>query len=242
MKNQVFQIPTAEADEMANHYFMDICGFRREGEKYQRLYAQSLKLLARLRDRIQIRGLVSAYPVEAISGSLAVLDGVPFRCNALEQIQQGGVGQLFTYIVTAGDFALPQDAPMIDRLYADIWGTAYVDAGLEVLKAKLLSDDHQVMVSFGPGYYGMDITQVGNFFQILDGSLIGVTLTEHSLMLPVKSCTGFLVAVREKSMLPPQDCASCLGNAHGCAFCQSTIKGKQGTTGGSGGRGSGGRG
>lgn len=226
MNNEVFRISTEQADPLAIEYFINICGFHREGEKYERMLKHGLALKERLSDRIDIRAVVSSFPGTAIQGDVAVLDGTSFQCNAFAQIQGDGINQIYAYILTAGDFDLEDDAPMIDRLYADIWGTAYVDAGQALLK-QFLSQTSLVLDTFGPGYYGMDVTQVGNFFQVLQGNLIDVTVTEHNLMLPVKSCAGFFVAVGEDTMLPSSDCKSCLGNQKGCAFCQATIRGKR---------------
>ena len=78
--------------------------------------------------------------------------------------------------------------------------------------------------SFGPGFYGMDVTQVGNYFNLLDAEKINVKVKDNSLMLPLKSCAGFFIVVEDESKLPSVDCISCMADHKGCNYCQYMIK------------------
>lgn len=222
----------AEADVFAMEYFMKICGLNREGEKYRRMLKQGMDIKEMLRDRVEIRAVVSSFSGSSIRGNSAVLNGITFECNAFQRLDPEHIRGVYAYILSAGIYELDNDDSILDQLYADIWGTAYVDAGLEILKRfaeKHLretceSPEITVLDSFGPGYYGMDVSQVGKFFKLLDGSKIGVKAKSNSLMLPLKSCSGFFVGVDDKTALPASDCKSCRAEYKNCAFCQATIK------------------
>ena len=224
MNQEIIHITMEEADLYAVDYFIRICGFHREGEKYERLFARGMEIKEWIKNKVKIRAVVSSFDKEAIRGNTAFLDGVSFVCNGFEQLSPAHISALYVYILTAGSFELDEKAPVLDQLYADVWGTAYVDAGLEILKQRLTGN--KAAESFGPGFYGMDIDQVSKFFRILDGEKIDVRLRNHCLMLPLKSCSGFLVAVDDVSKLPAADCKSCRSDHAGCEFCHARLKGE----------------
>jgi hypothetical protein len=233
MDNQVIRITVEEADRYATDYFINICGFRnREGEKFKRMMDHGMRIREQIADRIDMRAIVSSYDGGVMSGNTARLGDVAFVCNAFEQLNQDSVLKLYAYLFTAGVFELSDDDPVIDQLYADIWGTAYTDAGLEVLKERLKGDydaeasggEAHILNAFGPGYYGMDVDQIGAFFEVLDGGKIGVKARTNSLMLPLKSCAGFHVIVGDNTRLPSADCESCRSDHSGCEFCQAVIR------------------
>lgn len=225
----------AEADVFAMEYFMKICGLDREGEKYRRMLKQGMDVKEMLSDRVEIKAVVSSFPGSSINDNRAVLNGITFECNAFQRLDPDHVRGVYAYILSAGVYELDNDDPILDQLFADIWGTAYVDAGLEILKRHVEKDLRElcgnpgisVLDSFGPGFYGMDVNQVGKFFELLNGELIGVKARSNSLMLPLKSCSGFFVGVDDKTSLPASDCKSCRSEYKNCAFCQATIKGNQ---------------
>lgn len=225
----------AEADVFAMEYFMKICGFNREGEKYRRMLKQGMDIKERIRESVDIKVVISSFPGSSIKDNRAELNEVTFECNAFQRLNPEHVRGVYAYILTAGIFELDDSDPILDQLYADIWGTAYVDAGLEVLKKFVEEDlngadgsgDITVLDSFGPGFYGMDVNQVSSFFELLDGDKIGVKARSSCLMLPLKSCSGFFVGVDVKTSLPGSDCKSCRSEYKNCAFCHAVIKRNQ---------------
>ncbi len=231
IKNKIVPISMAEADVFAMEYFMKICGFDREGEKYRRMCKQGMEIKERIRHRVDIKAVVSSFPGNCISGNKAELCGITFECNAFQLLNPRHISGVYAYILTAGIFELDDSDPILDQLYADIWGTSYVDAGLEVLKSFVREDMNAdgngnivVLDSFGPGFYGMGVDQVGKFFELLDGDRIGVKARSNSLMLPLKSCSGFFVGVDDTAALPVADCKSCRAEYKNCAFCHAVIK------------------
>lgn len=225
MNNQVIRINIDDVDSLATEYFINICGFNKEGPKYKKLLDMGMSIKEKMKNSLDIKAIVSSFSKDIISGNTVNINGVTFKCNAFEQIDYNSIKNIYAYILTAGIYELDNEDPIMNQLYEDIWGTSFVDAGLEVLKKTL--DQTNVMDDFGPGYYGMEITQVGNFFQILDGEKIGVQVKNNSLMLPLKSLTGFIVSVEDESKLPASDCKSCKAGNKGCSFCQAVMKGKR---------------
>lgn len=239
MKNQVYLLDRREADTYAEDYFLSICGLKdRQGDKYRRMLNQGMQIKERISGGIDLKAVVSGYDRDILSGNRAEIGEATFVCNAFQQMNREAVQRVYAYILTAGSFELDDSEPVIDQLYADIWGTAYTDAGLEVLKNRLMEEFSQrdadakgdtraaILEPFGPGYYGMDVDQVGKFFEVLDGESIGVKARTNSLMLPLKSCAGFFVIADEGAELPPDDCKSCRSDHSGCEFCQAVIKKK----------------
>jgi hypothetical protein len=222
----------AEADVFAMEYFIKICGLDREGEKYRRMLQQGMDIKEMLSDRVKIKAVVSSFPGNSIRGNRAELNGITFECNAFQKLDPEHICRIYVYILSAGIYELDNDDPILDQLFADIWGTAYVDAGLELLKEYVEADLREscgnpeitVLDSFGPGFYGMGVNQVGKFFELLDGDKIGVKVRSNSLILPLKSCTGFFIGVDDMTPLPASDCKSCQSEYKNCAFCQATIK------------------
>lgn len=234
MINQIISISMAEADAFAMEYFMSICGLNRDGEKYQRMLKQGMNMKEIISRKLDIRAIVSSFSGETIQNNKATLNGITFECNAFQRMDPKHIHGVYAYILTAGALEIEDDAPILDQLYADIWGTSYVDSGLEVLKKHIEKDladanverkELRVINSFGPGFYGMDVSQIGKFFELLDGDKIGVKARSNSLMLPLKSCAGFFVAVDDKTELPAADCKSCQSEYKNCMFCQAVIKG-----------------
>lgn len=225
----------AEADAFAVEYFIKICGLNREGEKYRRMRKQGMDIKERISGKVDIKAVVSSFPGNSIRENRAVLNGVTFECNAFQRLDPEHICGIYAYVLSAGIFELDYSDPILDQLYADIWGTAYVDAGLEILRRYVETDlreicgNHEICVleSFGPGFYGMDVNQVGKFFELLDGGKIGLTVRSNSLMLPLKSSSGFFVGVDDKTKLPASDCKSCRSEYKNCAFCQAVIKQNQ---------------
>lgn len=240
MENQRIQLNIDDADQYAYDYFINICGFRdREGDKYRRMLEHGMKIREKILGRVDLKAVATSFDRDILSGNTAKVGDVTFVCNAFEQIDRESVQKIYAYLFTSGNFELDDGDSIIDQLYADIWGTAYTDAGLEVLKNYLKADSDRssagkgdagkafMLDSFGPGFYGMDVDQIGSFFEVLDGDLIGVKARTNSLMLPLKSCAGFFVIVNDDTRLPSADCKSCHADHRGCEFCQARIKRNQ---------------
>jgi len=241
MINEVVHIATAMADGPAEKYFRTICGFDgadpAKKEKINGLIQAGLEVRERIRPMIDIRAVVSSFDDARIDGTSIAAGGVRFSCSAFEQVDPDAVRRVFAFILTVGEMDLAS-ASLIDLFYADAWGTAYADAGRDLLRMELAgsadpgsdegSDEGRdegrgryISDSFGPGFYGMDLQQLEKFFVLLDAGSIGVRLTGSACMLPLKSCAGFYIMTDRPGALPPDGCRSCLSPGKSCSYCRA---------------------
>ncbi len=233
MKNEVVILDRNKTDQIAERYFIKMCGFNQGQDIHKTMLQDGYSIRDKLLNESSIKAIISSFDKSVISEKTVDINGIKFECNAFRQIDKENINKIYIYILTAGHFELP-DASMLELVYADAWGTAYVDAGRDILRSILSMDnyinqierenDNFLSDSFGPGYYGMDITQVMNFFKVLDSGKIGVSVRESGLMEPAKSIAGFYIAVKDKNQIPGKDCQSCLSNAKGCYYCRAKNK------------------
>lgn len=237
MKDHVITIDRKNTDGIASTYFSSICGFSRDEEKHREMFNEALRIRDKIADKIHIRAIVSSFGIEAINNKEIILNEMKFQFNFLEHIKIESIHKIYAYILTIGNTVI-KDASVLEKFYEDTWGIAYVDAGRDILREELRADfivnncdetkinEKEIFISesFGPGFYGMDVTKVRTFFELFQGEKIGVSLLESGLIYPLKSCTGFYMVVDDVSQLPNDECKSCFSNKQGCKFCRATIK------------------
>lgn len=227
MKNQVIQLDKMQGREIAQKYFVDMCGYNRGNIVPQKKIEKSLKTLENIYDRIKIQVLVSEYEKSCVDGKTMLLDGEVFTCKALSKIPQEEIKKVYIYLLTAGEPDY-EETSILNEVYYDMWQTAYVYAGKEILKQYLQKLSHceneYISDSFGPGFYGMDVSQLKQFFAILDGEKIQIRLLENGFMLPVKSYAGFFVITDSPQNLPDKDCENCLSGGKTCMYCKAGSK------------------
>ncbi|MEG2199122.1 MAG: hypothetical protein RRY25_02390, partial [Anaerovorax sp.] len=208
-------------------------GLNREGEKYKKMRKEAFLIKETVKSRVNIKAVVSYVEPVHIREKTLEVGGHIFQSNAFSRIDENSIKGAFVYVITAGDYEL-EEQPILEQLYADIWGNSYVDVGRDVLKEKLLkliaedpwfvnlAGDKPLKLSdsFGPGFYGMDVAQVKELFEIQNGNEINVELKNSSVMVPIKSCAGlYLLADESYEELEPE-CADCLGNVTSCKLCK----------------------
>ncbi|MDD2477082.1 MAG: hypothetical protein PHI32_14395 [Dysgonamonadaceae bacterium] len=224
MKNHVIKIQTKDALPLAKLYFLKTCGIGLETDKHNRMWDRAKQVYEDVSKNLQLQAVLSVFTPSLIEKEMNI-NGRIFSCNGFEQLRHNCLLRVYAYILTAGDCKVNSDQ-IVDQLFGDIWGTSFIDAGRVLLREQIeslekrISGESVLSESFGPGYYGMDVTQVKDLFHVVDPGLIHVTLHKSGLMLPLKSCGGFFLSVKEECNLPPRDCESCIGNPAGCHFCQ----------------------
>lgn len=227
MKNQKISIEEAKAFPLAEKRFIRTCGFNLETEKHQRMMKMGMDVRNQGVDGIKIDALVSYYGSEVYHDSKVQVGDTQVYCNYFEQIPKEWVEGVYFYMLTVGECLFSSEENIMDFLYADIWGTNYVDAGVEILKTRLLEDlkqrfpkrDLYLSDEFGPGYFGMPVIESKKFFNILDGDSIGVWVKDSGLMIPQKTCAGLYLVLNRQGVKAEPECMQCRGNASGCQFC-----------------------
>lgn len=229
MKNQVILIDEKTAYPLAEKRFIKTCGFDLSTSKHQRMMKMGQKVREDGIEGIQIRALVSFYEPDAFQNGKIIAGDTEISCNYFKQIPDRAVSGIYFYLLTVGECYFSSEENIMDFLYADIWGTNYVDAGIEILKEKLEADiknkagnENRAFLSeeFGPGYFGMPVIESRKFFQVLNGEEIGVRVKENGLMIPQKTCTGLYFILNNPDIKAEPECLRCNGNSSGCNFCK----------------------
>lgn len=240
MKNELINLDHRLIKKKAEEYFVKMCG------PIDWLKDMSKSMKDQVKNEMRVKVIASSFGLEVINHNSIIIEGKSFSCNILSQIDRKHVIGIYAYMLTIGEMNLIAN-DLLEQYYIDAWGTAYVDASREILKLKLKEkaytdfnknnpnnenqnsnhpnlDDNKIWISdsFGPGYYGMDISLVDKFFHILDGDKIGIRQMESGIMVPVKSNVGFFLVTDKKIELPSSDCKSCLGVSSGCDYCNSS--------------------
>ena len=233
MINERIRIDEGLAYPLAEKRFIQTCGFNLETEKHQRMMKMGRKVREDGIDGINIQALLSFYTPEVFNDGTIRINGQDITCNYFAQIPPESIEGIYFYMLTAGECYFSSEENIMDFLYADIWGTNYVDAGIEVLTRDYIREDMKkrfagreayMSEEFGPGYFGMPVIETKKFFEILDGSMIQVRVKESGLMIPQKTCAGLYFVLNRTDIKAEPECMRCHGNKAGCQFCAVRAK------------------
>ncbi len=225
MKNRLIFIDEKEVCKKARGYLVRFCA----GDK--RMLEQAMNIRKSGLEGVGIKAVVSSYGRDVYSGGKIEIGGSIFTCKAFERIKDRTVKAVYIYLLTAGECLFSEDDNIMDKLLADIWGTAYVEAAADLLKTYIIKEIENIHPDslgnslylsdkFGPGLYGMDIKQSIDFFKVLNAQKLGISVKESGVIVPPKSCVGLFLVVTDPRALPMRSCADCVGNAAGCNFCK----------------------
>jgi len=222
MKHLV-HITQNEIDVAAENYFRDISGLKINKPDSSRMYEDADAVRDKLREYIKPKALARSFSREALRGNGLHIEGHSFPCHILAGLEKESVLAVYAFVLTVGE--LPKfDQSIIEALYADLWGTAYINAAGDALRLYLRGQHAEpvyVSAPISPGFYDMDIKKISELFQIVNGNEIGV-YEQGFMMNPLKSCAGFYFAAENESRLKflNERCLYChRGSGGGCVFC-----------------------
>ena len=230
MKNIIIEIDKNKVESKVQEFFLRSSGLSHQGEKFVKMRERARKIKEDIEERVDIRAVLSYFDEFQITEDMLTVQGKQFKCNPFSLINPKTVKGVYLYAITAGDYSM-DDREIMDQLFADIWGTSYVDAGRKILvdyiledfstkrKAAWTQDEIMVSDSFGPGFYGMETGDTRKIFEVIDGREIGVECRGSGIMVPLKSCTGIYLIVEAGTELPGIECESCLGSIISCNMC-----------------------
>lgn len=238
MSKRIITFAEEDAYTRAEEYFIKNCGIDFSVEKHRRMYSNGMDVRRKGVHGIQIVAAVAKYGAEAFVNSGVEVGGERLSCNAFEQIAPGNVVAVYLYMLSAGECSCDPEDKIANRLFADIWGSAYTAAGKDLLEELIAAEAKTELTesgevsgflskSFGPGYYGMGMEQNHILGRMLGNGEIGVEIRDSGIMLPIKSCSGVYFVVRDQYGLPGAECKDCAGNSKGCAFCHVKVKNNQ---------------
>lgn len=224
MKREFFKPGRADADKLAEEIFAARTGLKRQGKKVERMKRDAEKVREQIESAIDLRCEYAYFEAGdfSVSGDELSIDDIALKCRFFEEIQENEVKGVYLYACTAGDYSFPE-WKLMDQLYADIWGDAYIDASRMLMEDRirgLIGDDCRLSESFGPGFYGMDVIENLKFPQLIDFDAIGIGFNSSGIMIPIKSCTGLYFTVTPEYKGAGPECRACRGNHENCSICK----------------------
>lgn len=223
MKNLLIHLDQDQGRGLAEKIFRDMCGYNRGKPVPQKIIERSLRSLNDVYHQLEIKALISEYEKTCADGITMQLDGELFTCKALAQIPAEEIERIYIYLLTVGELNV-SEASILNQVYYDMWHNAYMDAGQELLKQYLqglsCNKDKYVLDDFGPGFFGMDISQLKQFFAVLDSEKICLKLLDSGFMSPAKSYAGFLLVTNSKQNFSGNNCENCMSSRNICMYCK----------------------
>jgi hypothetical protein len=223
MKNEILILDKEQGREVAEEYFSKICGFNKSKRISEKRIKSSKDLLEDIDKQLNIKVLISEYDGNCMLDAGLNLDEITFNSDIFSQIQPEEAIKVYAYILTVGDLET-EDVPMSKKIYYDIWQTAYMDMGRDLLK-KYIEERQEVeniyvSESLAPGFYGMPSSDIEKFSEILEPSKIDVQIVGNGSMIPQKSYAGFTVVTSKPIDIPKRDCKNCKARGVNCMYCR----------------------
>ena len=145
------------------------------------------------------------------------IENVVFNNNKLVFNQMKHSEQIAVFVCTAGEQISQWSKQMIpvDPLkgfIADILGSVVVETAIDRIQKTLSEDMEQAGLKitnrYSPGYCGWFVAEQQKLFSILPKDICGIHLTDSSLMIPIKSVSGF-IGIGAKVHFNPYTCQLC---------------------------------
>jgi len=180
MEKVIFEIHKDLINAEAQEYFKKSAGITDESDKSKRMLKDANRIKNEIEESLKIKAVVSFFDNFEVHEDTLTIERVSFKCDPFSLLRQNTIMGVFLYLITAGDYHF-EDRGILEQLYADIWGTSYLDAGRSVLKKILLKnycnktfqevnpkkeafEKATISDSFGPGFYGMNPKDVKKIF------------------------------------------------------------------------------
>lgn len=230
MFKTVMSIDPNELNKIAEKRFLEMMGepAMRYNAAWLNQQKNALNLRDELRDKFNLKGIIKIYDrVDFQSGSCSLNDinlrveGFTIPCNQFGNIDSAKISIVALYLLTCDELSVENN--LLYSLYLDMWQTAYLDSSRELIRNKMYQyfDSEQNkkldIASYGPGYFGMGLDEMGKIHNLLKGEEVGVTIV-NGLLNPAKSCAGIYLGMEEDS-IQSFACESCIGNMKNCRFC-----------------------
>ena len=229
-KEEILEVETNELIVDIETEIEKYCGFNSMDIEMKR---QHKEIISNAYDKF-FSGKKIQVLLKQIDESVATSEGFVFgedkiKCNALEKmnVADGDIEgiYLYTFGIKEIDEKELKDSSLLEKYYVECLMVAATDVLREWLR-KYIERKHSVRHkkyvtdSFGPGFYGMDISAVPKLVKIAGGEKVGVSVDENGNMHPVKSCIGLYLVTKKEYAARIKDCAFCIGSKGSCAFCR----------------------
>ncbi len=162
------------------------------------------------------------YYFEIFDGELLkeilIIQGVEFQIGKIIASQLKKSSKFILFAVTAGlklHYYLEETKKNNDmlRLYlADCIGSIIAERTADEMERnmynKIASEGYKHTNRFSPGYCGWHVSEQQKLFSLLPPNVCGITLTDSSLMIPVKSVSG-IIGVGSDALRKEYTCNIC---------------------------------
>lgn len=150
------------------------------------------------------------------------------QCQVLSRIDRRQVETGYLYAFHAPEYEVEESKALLTQYYWEIFQIACLDVVREWLR-EYLQRKHSVYEkrfcspAFGAGFYGMELSASEKMLQLMDAEKIGVSW-DGGKMKPQMSVAGVYLISRKDILSDCRDCANCIGQQTGCAFCCNNPK------------------
>ncbi|MGN0465076.1 MAG: hypothetical protein ACI4F9_01840 [Lachnospiraceae bacterium] len=234
-QNKILTVALLEWKKNMGHRLAKISGFEHMDLEMRKEHEAIAEYIYEeyLRD-ISVQILLQPFSKECVrEQSFYFAEDIEISCDILERLklEQSDIVLGYLYAFCVPVFSKEkrekyENLPLLEQYYLENWLIAALDVGREWIRNYLLQKNSirnvcYVTDSFGPGFFGMAVENLPQFFKIIDGKSVGITVTESGNLNPLKSCVGiYLVTTKEVSSLMGRDCINCAGNKLGCNVCR----------------------
>ena len=226
MKDEIIRISMREIYEPAEKYMGIMMGFHRDSPAAKKSKDATMTV-RRIFDELEMEFLVSKVVSDAVHEDYFLIGETRIDCSRLARLEKGMVlgGYAFLFHAPMPDLS---KQPVSVQYLADSWETAFVDAGRDLIRKRLVKKAEQeygrkayITDTIAPGMYGMAGSDVGKFFEFLDASRIHLKILESGIMMPVKSFAGIYLILDQDVVIKTMDCSECLSGGKGCEYCKN---------------------
>ncbi len=146
--------------------------------------------------------LYRRFPVEYLSGSEILINGVILNTGkTITKLASGGEAA-FVFVTTTGwefeNYLRSLKGESLREYFADAIGSEIPEEIIKYFKEFTIKNtippEFNLSLPFSPGYCGWNVAEQKKIFSLLPENPCDVILNESSLMTPIKSISGFIVA------------------------------------------------
>lgn len=211
-----------ECFEGAKEHLFRISGISNERKNTKHLRDIATITYQKGKKGLNLKAITVEYDNSIFNNHRIEVNNHILHCNYFNNIEKDKVKKVVFYLLTVGRCNNDNPKDLKNGIYADMWGTSFIETFGEKLQEKLMNefknDGLFLSNNFGPGYFGMSVLASLDIYRIVNGGEIGVNISETGLLLPEKSCSGIYFEFKELVEIP-SECRDCLGNPSGCSYC-----------------------
>lgn len=146
------------------------------------------------------------------------IDGIDFQTGRIIAKQMKNAEKVVIFACTAGpgiriayDRYMTEGDPL-KAFFADTLGTVAVEKAMDIIhesiKHSFKTLEFHCTNRYSPGYCGWSVGEQQKLWKFLPRNYCGISLTESSLMLPIKSVSG-IIGIGKSSRKSPYSCSIC---------------------------------